>query len=111
MRILVEVSQGLGDCIQGTPLCEALRLLGHEVDLFVFSNAGKAAAKLFNDWPAVTRIFTNRKEFDERDYDFACSCYGRRELVRRFPAGRFCIIRSTIFSSATGIPAALSGRR
>lgn len=88
MRILVEVSQGLGDCIQGTPLCEALRLLGHDVDLFVFSNAGKAAAKLFDDWPAVTRIFTNRKEFDERDYDFACSCYGRRELVRRFPAGR-----------------------
>lgn len=88
MRILVEVSQGLGDCIQGTPLCEALHLLGHEVDLFVFSNAGKAAAGLFEDWPAVRRVFTNRKQFNEHDYDFACSCYGRRELVRRFPAGR-----------------------
>lgn len=88
MRILVEVSQGLGDCIQGTPLCEALRLLGHEVDLFVFSNAGKAVATLFQDWPAVSRIFTNRRQFNEHDYDFACSCYGRRELVRRFPAGR-----------------------
>lgn len=88
MRILVEVSQGLGDCIQGTPLCHALHLLGHEVDLFVFSNAGKAAAKLFEDWQAVGQVYTNKKQFDERNYDFGCSCYGRRELVRRFPAGR-----------------------
>lgn len=88
MRILVEVSQGLGDCIQGTPLCHALYLLGHNVDLFVFSNAGRAAAKLFEDWDAVGQVYTNRKQFDERNYDFGCSCYGRRELVRRFPAGR-----------------------
>ena len=88
MRILVEVSQGLGDCIQGTPLCHALHLLGHQVDLFVFSNAGKAAAKLFEDWEAVGQVYTGKKQFDERNYDFACSCYGRRELVRRFPAGR-----------------------
>jgi hypothetical protein len=88
MRILVEVSQGLGDCIQGTPLCHALSLLGHEVDLFIFSNASKVAAPLFDGWEAVRTVYTNRKQFDERNYDFGCSCYGRRELVRRLPAGR-----------------------
>lgn len=91
MKLLVEVSQGLGNCVQGTPLCHALHLLGHDVDMFVNRHSGEKAAEVFADlwrgWPIVGKVFTHRRQFDVRDYDFGLSCYGRKLMLRLFEPG------------------------
>lgn len=92
MKVLVEVSQGIGNCVQGTPVCHALWLLGHEVDLFVHRPDGgaEAVAELWHDWPVLGRVFTRRDKLDARSYDFGVSCYGKHLLERLFPPG-LCI--------------------
>lgn len=91
MKLLVEVSQGLGNCVQGTPLCHALHLLGHDVDMFVNRHSGEKAAEVFADlwrgWPIVGKVFTHRRQFNVRDYDFGLSCYGRKLMPRLFEPG------------------------
>ncbi len=91
MKLLVEVSQGLGNCVQGTPLCHALHLLGHGVDMFVNRHSGEKAAEVFADlwrgWPIVGKVFTHRRQFNVRDYDFGLSCYGRKLMLRLFEPG------------------------
>ncbi len=91
MKLLVEVSQGLGNCVQGTPLCHALNLLGHDVDMFVNRYSGEKAAESFAEiwrgWPIIGKVFTNRRQFNARDYDFGISAYGRKLMQRLFPPG------------------------
>lgn len=105
MRVLVEVSQGIGNCVQGTPLCHALWLLGHDVDLFVHREGDGAAqvAEMLRDWPVLGSVLTSRRQLQPRRYDFAVSCYGKHLLRRLFPPG-LCIsvVRTaTLYQSET----------
>lgn len=99
MRLLVEISQGLGNCIQGTPLVHALWLMGHEIDLFVNRDPkdAQAAAPLWQGWPLVGRVFTHREQFKVSDYDFGLTCYGRRLMQRLFAPGQaLCVMQSAV---------------
>lgn len=87
MRLLVEISQGAGNCVQGTPLVHALWLMGHDVDLFINSNLAHKLKPLWEGWDKVGRVFTSTGEFNVRDYDFGVSAYGRRRLTRLFAPG------------------------
>ncbi|MCA8913227.1 MAG: glycosyltransferase [Planctomycetes bacterium] len=87
MHLLVEISQGLGNCIQGTPLLRALWLMGHDVDLYVNSPIADKLKPLWSDWEILGRIFTHHDQINIKDYDFGVSAYGRRQLVRMFPPG------------------------
>lgn len=87
MKLLVEISQGAGNCIQATPMIRALWLLGHEVDLFINSQLAKKLAPLWKGWECIGQIYTDSSSFSTADYDFGISAYGRRELTRQFPAG------------------------
>ena len=87
MHLLVEISQGLGNCIQGTPLLRALWLMGHDVDLYVNSPIADKLNPLWSDWEILGRIFTHHDQINIKDYDFGVSAYGRRQLVRMFPPG------------------------
>lgn len=89
MKLLVEVSQGIGNCVQGTPLCHALWLLGHEVDLFINCKPAQAdaVAEMWRDWPVLGQVFTRRQQLRARDYDFGVTCYGRHLLLKLFPPG------------------------
>lgn len=89
MKLLVEVSQGIGNCVQGTPLCHALWLLGHEVDLFINCKPAQAdaVAAMWRDWPVLGKVFTRRQQLRVRDYDFGVSCYGRHLLLKLFAPG------------------------
>lgn len=87
MRLIVEISQGAGNCVQGTPLVHALWLMGHEVDLFINSKLAKKLAPLWEPWDKVGRVFTDSDQFRAEDYDFGVSAYGRRKLTRMFPPG------------------------
>ncbi len=87
MRLIVEISQGLGNCVQATPLLRALWTLGHEIDLYVNSPGAENFKLLWEEWPVVRRIFTHHDQFKAGDYDFGVSAYGRRQLVRMFPPG------------------------
>ena len=88
MRLLVEISQGLGNCVQGTPLLRALWLMGHEVDLFINSPLAEKLKPLWEGWDVLGRVFTDPSQFAVRDYDFGVSAYGRRQLVRMFAPGQ-----------------------
>ena len=88
MKLLVEFSQGLGNCIQGTPLLRALWLMGHEVDLYVNSTMADKLTPFWNDWEILGRIFTRRDQFNTADYDFGVSTYGRGQLVGMFAPGQ-----------------------
>ncbi|MHC4953601.1 MAG: glycosyltransferase family 9 protein [Planctomycetota bacterium] len=88
MRLLVEISQGVGNCIQATPMVRALWLLGHDVDLFINSTIAGKLRELWDGWECVGRIFTDAEQFDVADYDFGISSYGTRFLTQLFPAGR-----------------------
>lgn len=99
MKLLVEVSQGLGNCVQGTPLCHALWLMGHEIDLFVNRDQGEAqiAADLWRKWPVVSRVFAHRREIRVSDYDFGISAYGRKLTQRLFAPGlSLCVMQSAV---------------
>ncbi len=99
MKLLVEVSQGLGNCVQGTPLCHALWLLGHEIDLFVnrYPAEAKLAAELWRKWPVVGNVFTHRSQFNVRNYDFGISAYGRKLMQRIFPPGMsLCVMQQAV---------------
>ena len=87
MRLLVEISQGLGNCIQGTPLLRALWLMGHDVDLYVNSPLADKLKPLWDDWEVVGKVFTGHDQFNVADYDFGVSAYGRRQLTRMFAPG------------------------
>ncbi|MCC6466008.1 MAG: hypothetical protein IT463_11775, partial [Planctomycetes bacterium] len=89
MKVLVEVSQGIGNCVQGTPTCHALWLSGHEVDLFVHRRdcGAEPVADLWHDWPVLGRVLTRRDQLHVRSYDFAVSCYGKHLLQQLFPPG------------------------
>lgn len=87
MRLLVEISQGLGNCVQGTPLIHALWLMGHEIDLYVNSPIADKLAPLWRGWNMLGKLFTHHDQFKASDYDFGVSAYGRRQLVRMFPPG------------------------
>ncbi|MCC6575291.1 MAG: glycosyltransferase [Planctomycetes bacterium] len=87
MKLLVEVSQGLGNCVQGTPLCRALHLIGHEVDLFINGDGAAKFAELWRGWDVIGKVFTSPRQFKVADYDFGVSAYGRRLLTRLFPPG------------------------
>ena len=87
MRLLVEISQGAGNCVQGTPLVHALWLMGHDVDLFINSKLAEKLKPLWETWDKVGRVFTSTREFSVSDYDFGVSAYGRRQLTRLFPPG------------------------
>lgn len=87
MRLLVEISQGAGNCVQGTPLVHALWLMGHDVDLFINSNLATKLKPLWEGWDKLGRVFTSPREFNVRDYDFGVSAYGRRQLTRLFAPG------------------------
>ncbi|MBZ0137292.1 MAG: glycosyltransferase [Planctomycetes bacterium] len=87
MKLLVEISQGLGNCIQGTPLLRALWLMGHDVDLYINSPIADKLKPLWTDWEILGRIYTHHDQFHVSDYDFGVSAYGRRQLVRMFPPG------------------------
>ncbi len=88
MKLLVEISQGLGNCIQGTPLLRALWLMGHELDLYINSTLADKLLPLWQGWDIMGRVFVKRGEIRLRDYDFGVSAYGRRRLVRMFPPGQ-----------------------
>lgn len=87
MKLIVEISQGLGNCVQGTPLCQALWLMGHEVDLYINSPIADKLKPLWQGWQVLNRVFTHHDQFRARDYDFGVSAYGRRQLVRMFAPG------------------------
>lgn len=87
MKLLVEISQGLGNCIQGTPLLRALWLMGHDVDLYVNSLIAEKLKPFWDQWEILGRVYTHHDQFNIRDYDFGVSAYGRRQLVRMFPPG------------------------
>jgi GT2 family glycosyltransferase len=87
MKILAEISQGLGNCIQGTPMLQALKLLGHDVDLLINADRAGDFRALWDGWDVVNRIFTSSREVRPRDYDFGVSAHGRREAVRLMPPG------------------------
>lgn len=87
MKLLVEISQGLGNCVQATPLMHALWLLGHELDLYINSPMADKLKPLWQGWPVVNRMFAHHDQFKAADYDFGVSAYGRRRLVRMFPPG------------------------
>ncbi|MCL4731727.1 MAG: hypothetical protein KJ044_14995, partial [Planctomycetes bacterium] len=87
MKLLVEISQGLGNCVQGTPLCHALWLMGHEVDLYINSPLADKLRPLWQGWQVLNRVFTRHDQFRTADYDFGVSAYGRRQLVRLFAPG------------------------
>lgn len=87
LKLLVEISQGLGNCVQGTPLVRALWLMGHDVDLYINSPIAEKLRPLWQGWDVLGRVFTQHDQFEARDYDFGVSAYGRRQLVRMFPPG------------------------
>ncbi|MCC6573975.1 MAG: hypothetical protein IT462_09290 [Planctomycetes bacterium] len=103
MKLLVEVSQGIGNCVQGTPLCHALWLLGHDVDLFVNQpqKAVKLTAEMWRNWPVVGRVWTHRSQFKVRDYDFAVVAYGRKLMQLLFPPGlSLCLRPSAVLNQS-----------
>lgn len=87
MKLLVEISQGLGNCIQATPLLHALWLMGHELDVYINSPLAKKVRTLLHGWHVVGELFTDHSEYRINDYDFGVSAYGRRRLVREFAPG------------------------
>lgn len=87
MKLIVEISQGLGNCVQGTPLCHALWLMGHEVDLYINSPFADKLKPLWQGWQVLNRVFTHHDQFRAADYDFGVSAYGRRQLTRMFDPG------------------------
>lgn len=87
MKLLVEISQGLGNCVQATPLLRALWLMGHELDLYVNSPIADKLRPLWQGWQIINRLYTHHDQFRADDYDFGVSAYGRRQLVRMFPPG------------------------
>jgi len=87
MKLLVEISQGLGNCVQATPLLRALWLMGHELDLYINSPAATKLKVLWEGWEILGRVFTESAQFNTADYDFGVSAYGRRQLVRMFEPG------------------------
>ncbi|MCZ7608087.1 MAG: glycosyltransferase [Planctomycetota bacterium] len=87
MKLIVEISQGLGNCVQGTPLLHALWLMGHEVDLYINSPIADKLKPLWEKWEILGRIFTHHEQLNIKDYDFGVSAYGRRQLVRMLPPG------------------------
>ena len=88
MKLLVEISQGLGNCIQGTPLVHALWLMGHDVDLYINSPIAEGLKPFWDEWEVVKRIYTHHDQFNVADYDFGVSAYGRSQLVRMFAPGQ-----------------------
>lgn len=87
MKLLVEISQGAGNCVQGTPLVHALWLMGHDVDLFINSGLATKLKPLWQGWDKLGRVYTSSADIRVRDYDFGVSAYGRRQLTRMFPPG------------------------
>ncbi|MCA8917114.1 MAG: glycosyltransferase [Planctomycetes bacterium] len=87
MKLIVEISQGLGNCVQGTPLLRALWQLGHDVDLYINSPIAEKLKPLWSEWEILGRIYTHHDQISVGDYDFGVSAYGRRQLVRMFPPG------------------------
>jgi len=87
MKLIVEISQGLGNCVQGTPLCHALWLMGHDVDLYINSPIADKLKPLWQGWQVLNRVYTHHDQFRAADYDFGVSAYGRRQLVRMFAPG------------------------
>ncbi|MCA8916588.1 MAG: hypothetical protein KDB90_14375 [Planctomycetes bacterium] len=88
MRILVEVSWGMGNMVQGTPLCHALHLLGHDVDLFLHNRKISARmAPLFEGWPVLGNIFHGSSDIEFGRYDLAVCCFGERRAAKRMPPG------------------------
>lgn len=88
MKLIVEISQGLGNCVQGAPLCHALWLMGHDVDLYINSPLADKLRPLWQGWQVLNRIFTHHDQFRAADYDFGVSAYGRRQLARMFAPGQ-----------------------
>lgn len=88
MKLIVEISQGLGNCVQGTPLCHALWLMGHDVDLYINSPLAEKLKPIWQGWQVLDHIFTHHDQFRAADYDFGVSAYGRRQLVRMFAPGQ-----------------------
>lgn len=88
MKLLVEISQGLGNCIQGTPLLRALWLMGHELDLYINSDIAEKLRPLWQGWDVIGQVITNPRQIRVRDYDFGVSAYGRSRLTRTFAPGQ-----------------------
>lgn len=90
MRILVEVSWGMGNMVQGTPLCHALSVLNHEVDLFIHNRGlARTLAPLFRGWSEIGQVFTSARDIPFEQYDLGVCCYGERRTSKRLPPG-FC---------------------
>ena len=87
MKLLVEISQGLGNCVQATPMLRALWLMGHEIDLYINSPAAIKFKRLWEGWECVGKVFTEQEQLNPLLYDFGVSAYGRRQLTRMFAPG------------------------
>ncbi|MHC4839822.1 MAG: glycosyltransferase [Planctomycetota bacterium] len=87
MKLIAEISQGAGNCIQATPMLSALWLLGHETDIFINSKLAKKLKPLWDGWECIGNVYTDIDQFSATAYDFGVSAFGRRSLVRLFPPG------------------------
>lgn len=93
LKILVSVQGGLGDKIEATPLCHALHLLGHEVDLFLDSRRAEQARPLFSDWPVLTKLHTHISQIDFSIYDLGINTHGKSTAHKQFPIGLCAEVR------------------
>jgi glycosyltransferase involved in cell wall biosynthesis len=87
MKLLVEISQGLGNCVQATPMLRALWLMGHEIDLYINAPAAIKFKQLWEGWECIGKVFTGQEQLNPTLYDFGVSAYGRRQLTRMFAPG------------------------
>jgi hypothetical protein len=81
-RCLVETGAGIGDIIEATPTCHALWLLGFDVDLLIDRPDASRIAPLFENIPALGRVFTERDRIDSARHDMAIACFGAAQAAR-----------------------------
>jgi hypothetical protein len=87
MKILVEACLGLGDVIEATPLCYALHLLGHDVDLYLNTRKPDLMAPLFMDSPILGRVHIRDGDINYAAYDLGIGTMGHSSIQKQFPIG------------------------
>ena len=71
MRLLVFVGSGVGNCIQTTPLIQALKRLGHIVDVGIMSH-NRYAQEVFK---GLCEVYFNDFQIEPKEYDWKISTF------------------------------------
>jgi len=67
-QALICIGRGIGDVIHSTPLIQAVRSLGYDIDVWMVPDYPEAMG-LLEGWPTVRRIITTGRDVDPHAYD------------------------------------------